>query len=85
LKLENKVIIYTQETCSPCQAEKEWLKNNGISFEERDIRKNQKYLQEAIDLGASATPVTVIMKDNEKEVVLGFDQEKLTKLLNLTN
>ncbi len=47
-----KVIIYSQETCPPCHEEKLWLKENGIVFEERDIRKNDQYLQELIELGA---------------------------------
>jgi glutaredoxin len=81
--MENKVIIYTQETCGPCHAEKEWLKDNNILFEERDIRKNPSYLEEAIQLGASATPVTVINTGAEKEVIMGFDKEKLSALLNL--
>lgn len=78
-----KVIIYSQETCGPCQEEKLWLKNNGIDFEERDIRKNADYMNEVIDLGASATPVTVIKKDGGDEVVFGYDQERLSQILGI--
>ncbi|WP_028401652.1 glutaredoxin family protein [Ectobacillus panaciterrae] len=81
--MAENVIIYAQETCGPCHAEKEWLKNNNIPFEERDIRKNPSYLEEVIELGASATPVTVIKKGTEIEVVMGFDREKLAALLSL--
>ncbi|WP_394140116.1 glutaredoxin family protein [Cytobacillus oceanisediminis] len=81
--MKNKIIIYTQETCNPCHAQKEWLKDNNIYFEERDVRKNPVYFQEVIELGASATPVTIIEMNGRKEVVLGFDKEKLTGLLNL--
>jgi glutaredoxin len=79
--LEKKVIIYTQETCPPCFAEKEWLKANNIEFEERDIRKNQSYMKEVMDLGASATPVTVIKTGEEKQVVMGFNEDELYVLL----
>ena len=48
-----QVIIYSQETCAPCHEEKIWLKENGIEFEDRDIRRNDQYLQELIELGAS--------------------------------
>lgn len=78
-----KVIIYTQQTCPPCHAEKIWLKENGIEFEDRDIRKDDQFLQELISLGAAATPATVIKDENSEEVVLGFDQEKLAELLGL--
>ncbi|MFL6556201.1 MAG: glutaredoxin family protein [Bacillus sp. (in: firmicutes)] len=76
-----KVIIYSQETCPPCHAEKLWFKENGIEFEERDIRQNDQYLQELIQLGAAATPVTIIQdEDNEEEVILGFDSAKFAEL-----
>ncbi|RZT22603.1 glutaredoxin family protein [Fictibacillus sp. BK138] len=79
--MEKKVIIYTQETCPPCFAEKEWLKANNIEFEERDIRKNQSYMKEVLDLGASATPVTVIESEESKKVVMGFKEDELSVLL----
>ncbi|MBT2722064.1 glutaredoxin family protein [Bacillus sp. ISL-46] len=78
-----KVIIYSQETCPPCHAEKLWLKENGIEFEEKDIRKNDQYLQELIELGASATPVTIIKDEDSEEVILGFDQAKFAALFGV--
>jgi glutaredoxin len=78
-----KVIIYSQETCPPCHEEKLWLKENGIEFEERDIRKNDQYLQELIDLGASATPATIIKDEDSEEFILGFDQEKFAEILGV--
>jgi glutaredoxin len=79
--LKKKVIIYTQETCPPCFAEKEWLKANDIEFEERDIRKNQTYMKEVMDLGASATPVTIINSEDGKQVIMGFNEDELSALL----
>ncbi|MEH7376990.1 glutaredoxin family protein [Neobacillus drentensis] len=78
-----KVIIYSQETCPPCHAEKLWLKENGIEFEEKDIRKNEQYLQELIELGASATPVTIIKDEDSEEFILGFDQAKFAELFGV--
>jgi glutaredoxin len=77
------VIIYTQETCPPCHAEKLWLKENGVEFEERDIRKNDQFLQELIALGAAATPATVIKNEDGEEVILGFNQERIAEILGL--
>ena len=82
--MAHKVIVYTQPTCGPCQEEKMWLTHNHIPFEERDIRKNDAFFQEAISLGASMTPVTLIEKeDGEKVVVHGFDKEEIRKNLSL--
>ncbi|ETI69081.1 hypothetical protein BAVI_09986 [Neobacillus vireti LMG 21834] len=78
-----KVIIYSQVTCPPCHEEKLWLKENGIEFEERDIRKDDQYLQELIELGAAATPATIIKDENSEEVILGFDQAKLAQILGI--
>lgn len=81
--LLRKVIVYTQEGCGPCTAEKLWLKDQGVDFEERNIRENPQYLNEIVDIGASATPATVVEDENGKEVILGFDQERLQKVLGL--
>ncbi|WP_066066851.1 glutaredoxin family protein [Neobacillus soli] len=78
-----KVIIYSQETCPPCHAEKLWFKENGIEFEERDIRKDDQYLQELIELGAAATPATIIKDEDSEEIILGFDQAKLAQILGV--
>ncbi|MFM1655704.1 glutaredoxin family protein [Brevibacillus sp. B_LB10_24] len=79
-----KLIIYTQPTCGPCQEEKMWLTQQGISFEDRNIRENTAYFNEAIDLGANATPVTLIEKENgERSVIHGFDKESLKRELGL--
>ncbi|WP_026569521.1 MULTISPECIES: glutaredoxin domain-containing protein [Sediminibacillus] len=81
--MAKQVILYSQETCSPCHAEKEWLKDNGVSFEDRDIRSDSQYMNEVMALGASATPVTVIKEADEQEVVMGFDKERLSVLLGI--
>ncbi|WP_342431203.1 glutaredoxin family protein [Neobacillus sp. FSL H8-0543] len=78
-----KVVVYTQDGCRPCTEVKLWLKENGIDFEERNIRENPTYLNEIVELGASATPATVIMDDNGKSVVLGFDLDRFEKVLDL--
>ncbi|CAM3426461.1 glutaredoxin family protein [Brevibacillus invocatus] len=83
--MAQNVIVYTQTTCGPCQEEKMWLTQHNIPFEDRDIRKNEAYFQEAINLGASMTPVTWIKKENGEEVVIhGFDKEQIKKALDLS-
>lgn len=79
--MSKTVIIYTQETCPPCHEEKLWLKEKGIPFEERDIRKDSQYLNELMELGASATPVTVVKSGEEETVIFGFDREKFEQFM----
>jgi glutaredoxin len=84
MTLTKSVIVYTQPTCGPCREEKMWLSQHGVSFEERDIRKSDVYFNEAVNLGASMTPVTLIEKANgERIVVHGFNEEELKKALDL--
>jgi glutaredoxin len=82
--MSRKVIVYTQQTCVPCSEEKMWLTQQGISFEDRNIRESDVYFNEAIELGASMTPVTLIEDENgDRSVIHGFDKEALIKVLGL--
>ncbi len=74
-----KVILYTQPGCPPCGAEKEFLDSKGVEYEERNIREEPEYIQEMQELGSHSTPTTVI----GDEVVIGFDPEKMSDLLDL--
>ena len=46
---------------------------------EKNVRADKAALQELLDKGFQSTPVTII----DGESVVGFDQEKLSKLLDL--
>jgi glutaredoxin len=56
---------------------KEFLSQNKISFIERNVVTDEVALEELQKLGYMTTPVTVI----DDEVVVGFDRDKLEKLL----
>ncbi|MCL6564851.1 MAG: glutaredoxin family protein [Acidobacteriia bacterium] len=62
-----------------CSRVKEFLSQQQIAFEERNVAKDPAALDELEKLGYATTPVTVI----DGEVVVGFDQPKLKKLLGL--
>ena len=51
-----------------------------MPFTAKNIREDQRALQELLDLGVRATPVTII----DGEIVVGFDRPKLEQLLGLT-
>jgi hypothetical protein len=57
----------------------EFLSRKGIVFTEKNVRADQAALKELIDRGFQSTPVTLI----GDEAVIGFDQDKLEKLLGL--
>ncbi len=79
-----KVLVYSQPGCGACQAEKAWLSEKGVAYEDRDIRQDPKWLEELVELGSRGTPTTIIEHEGqERQVVIGFDAARMTKALNL--
>jgi len=62
-----------------CEKVQENLSHNKIEFTDRNIAADEAALAELEKLGYMTTPVTVV----DGEVVVGFDREKLQKLLKL--
>ncbi len=60
-----------------CAKVKEFLSQNKIEFVDRNIAVDEAALNELEKLGYMTTPVTVI----DGQVVVGFDRDKLQKLL----
>lgn len=75
-----KVIVYSTETCPWCNKVKEFLKENKVSFTNKDVSENQKNADEMIEKsGQRGVPVT----DIGGEIIIGFNEEKLKKTLKL--
>lgn len=60
-----------------CGKVKEFLSQNNIPFTDRNIAADETALAELEKLGYMTTPVTLI----DGQVVIGFDRDKLEKLL----
>ncbi len=56
---------------------KEFLHQRGVAFVEKDVSKDEQALNDLMDKGFSATPVTFI----DGEAVVGFNRAKLEQLL----
>lgn len=72
------VVVYTSNTCTYCSQAKEYLKDNGVAYEERNI-KEPAYRKELMAMGFMSVPVIKI----DEETVLGFDRDKINSLLGL--
>jgi glutaredoxin len=59
------LIIYTVPTCATCARAVRDLTEEGVAFEERDIRKNARWYDEAAKLSIS---VPIILRDGRVEV-----------------
>ena len=75
-----KVKVFTTLLCPFCYTLKEFLKEHNIEFEEIDVSKDEKAKEEMIKKsGALEAPVIEI----DGQIVVGFDKEKISKLLNI--
>jgi len=62
-----------------CKSVKEFLSQNGIAYEEKDVSADEAALHELMHMGVFTTPATVI----DGEVVVGFDRKRLAELLGV--
>ncbi len=60
-----------------CGRVKAFLSQKGVEFIDRDVVEDEETVAELGELGYMTTPVTVI----GGEVVVGFDRDRLEKLL----
>ena len=74
------VKLYVTPGCPYCFTLKEFLKENNIEVEEIDIAQNEKAKEEMVEKsGQMGVPVV----DIDGEIVVGFDREKIVKLLKI--
>ena len=77
---DSKVIIYTTPTCIFCGATKEFLKDNGINYEEVNVAADSAAAEEMIEKsGQMGVPVI----DFRGNIVVGFDKPRLSELVNV--
>ncbi len=75
-----KVRIYTTPTCPWCKKTKEFLKENDVEYEEKDVSSDKEAQKEMIEKsGQMGVPVI----DIEGEIVVGYDPDKLKGKLGL--
>ncbi|NCN41320.1 glutaredoxin family protein [bacterium] len=74
------VTIYSTPTCHFCHVAKEFFKANNIPFTDHDVSGDPQKAQEMMDRsGQMGVPVIFI----DDEMVIGFDQPRIKKLLNV--
>ena len=72
------VTVYSTPTCPWCDRAKAYLRQNGVPFRDVDVAKDYTAAMEMVRIsGQQGVPVTVA----DGEVILGFDQAKLAKLV----
>ena len=71
--------VFTTPTCVYCHALMDWLDEKNIKYEEIDAATSD----EAIDLGITSVPVTIVTDADGKEIakIIGFDRPALKKAI----
>lgn len=70
--------VYSTPTCPYCHRVKDYLKSKSVDFSDFDVSSDAFARQEMIRLsGQMGVPVIII----DNEVVVGFDKEKIDKIL----
>lgn len=74
--------VYSTKFCPYCVSLKEFLKQNNIAFTEIDVSEDQKAQDDMIERsGQMGVPVVEI----DGEMIVGFDREKICKILKIKN
>ena len=75
-----KVTVYSTPTCHYCVLAKEFFKEKGVEYEEYNVGTDLEKRKEMVEKsGQMGVPVIDIAGD----IVVGFDEEKVSKLLGI--
>lgn len=74
-----KVTVYTSNTCPHCKAAKNYLKENNIDFEEKNVDEDRSAIDYLVEKGHRGVPVINI----EGEDIVGFNKELVDEKLGL--
>ncbi len=76
-----KVTVYSTSACPWCHKAKDFLKENNIEFEDKNVAEDEAAKKEMIEKsGQMGVPVIVI---GGHDPIVGFDVEAIKKALKL--
>ncbi len=75
-----EVKVFSTPTCPWCHRAKEFLKKNGIKFRDINVAEDEEQAKYMIEKsGQMGVPVIEV----DGQIIVGFDEPKLRKLLNI--
>lgn len=72
-----KIKVYSSSTCTNCTAAKEYLKEKGYEYEEKNVSLDAEAKKELLSMGYMGVPIIFV----DDEVVVGFNRSKLDEIL----
>ena len=81
---KKNVKLYTTDNCSFCFTLREFLKENNVEFEEISVSQDEKKRDELLKkLEEKGIWGSVPILDINKELIIGFERERICNLLNI--
>ena len=77
--MAKNVVVYSSNTCGYCTMVKDYLKEKGVEYTEKNVSSDIEARKELMSKGFMGVPVVYV----EDEVIQGFDKERLDVLLGL--
>jgi glutaredoxin-like YruB-family protein len=77
-----RIRLFTTPICPYCFSLKKFLEEKGVEVEEIDVTKNEIAMEEMIN---ATQQTTVPVLDIDGEFIVGFDREKICKILKIEN
>jgi glutaredoxin 3 len=82
--MSKPVTIYTTKTCGYCRAAKDFFQQNNVAFTEVDVGVDPNEARKMIEKsGQMGVPVIVVGEGADEELIIGFDQNHLSRALGL--
>ena len=72
------VVVFSSDTCPYCVSAKEYLEEKGVAYTEKNIQRDKAARKELMSMGHMGVPVILI----DGEEIVGFDRDKIDKLLD---
>ena len=76
------VVVYSTPTCSWCNTLKNYLRDHNIRFRDVDVSRDERMAQDMVrKSGQQGVPQTEI----NGQIIVGFDRERINRLLEINN
>ncbi|KOP78114.1 hypothetical protein AMS59_13490 [Lysinibacillus sp. FJAT-14745] len=76
------ITVYSSDGCQFCVKLKEWLRENNITYINKDIN-DEHVLKEFKQYNSSAIPFILLITDNKEERIIGYQPEKIKAILDI--
>ena len=77
---DQTVVIYSTPSCVHCQHAKQFFDENNVEYTDHDVSEDQQKRQEMVEKSGQMGVPVIFVGD---EMIVGFDQDRLSQLLEL--